>query len=174
MRRLHPSGFATLTQHFVSLVALHFAHFHTNAAESNAPYFIQGCKYYINCSRPISARSMPQTELLLGFIPSPASHSVLRQPQDFIKTGWGHTRLSDIWALTPNPVLSGVLPRLWSSTTVCYLWTIELQDSLPSAGMQNQPGKHSCGAESLFETAHLKCNDILVSSDPLSVQRVPP
>lgn len=55
MRRLRPSGFATITQHLVSLVVLHFPHFHTNAAESNAPYFIQGCKYYINCSRPISA-----------------------------------------------------------------------------------------------------------------------
>lgn len=104
MRRLRPSGFAIITQHLVSLVVLHFPHFHTNAAESSAPYFIQGCKYYINCSRPISVRSMPQTELLLGFAPSPASHSVLRQPEYFIKTGWGHTRLSDICALMPNPV----------------------------------------------------------------------
>lgn len=40
------------------------------------------------------------------------------------------------------------------------LWTIELRDTIPSAGMQNQPGKHSCGAESLFETAQLKRNDI--------------
>lgn len=46
-RRLHPSGFATMTQHLVSLVALHFPHFYINAAESNAPYSIQGCKYYI-------------------------------------------------------------------------------------------------------------------------------
>lgn len=160
---------------FVSSVLLRFPHSHTNAAESNTQYFIRGCKYYIKCSRPISARSMLQKRAAVGF------HSIINLPLcpqaarilDQDRTGsreviWHlrfdaksrcHTCDCSLWS-----------PPSFVELNYCLnLWTIELRDTIPSAGMQNQPGTHSCGAESLFETA-------MTYSSPqiLSARRVPP
>lgn len=56
-----PAAYTIITLTFISLgEPLPKTYSPTNATESNTQYFIQGCKYCINCGRPIFVERMLQ------------------------------------------------------------------------------------------------------------------
>lgn len=125
--RVHASSFTAMTQTVLSSVVLRFPHAHTNAAESNTQYFIQGCKYYIKCSRPISVRSMLQNRAAVGV------HSILNLPLC--------PQAARILDQDRPGVTRGYLTSaLWCQILSSHMWLFSLESSLV------------CGAQLLSES----------------------
>lgn len=158
-----------------------------NAAESNTQYFIQWCKYCINCSRPMFVGRVLQTGgccrrpirqepptlfsrnlnissrdrrgsgpgclltffcLLFGALMCPTNAVDTRTPNCFLR---GSSR---VMQLNLCLLSAELIPR-------CYCFA-----AMRNLPVSHLPEEHSSRAESPFENAQLKCNDIFVSSDP--------